>query len=159
MPEASPNVGADSPPEQSKLAQPVKMSVPPSGQVLVPTYRINPDSAGDVKGVERLDPVRQAGMWLATGVGLLIATVTIMIVIHWMATAPWTGIPANLSGMKTEDAKAAVDNIKNMSDLSADRSIKLFDAIVSRALLPVFTAILGYIFGSRAAAAADRNHT
>jgi hypothetical protein len=97
----------------------------------------------------KLDPVSNAGMQLATGVGLLIALVTVMLLAHWMATAPWTGVPSDLASKKTDDAKALVENIKTMSDLSADRSIKLFDAVVSRALLPVFTAILGYIFGSR----------
>jgi hypothetical protein len=113
-----------------------------------PQETITASSAGEVKAV-KLDPVSRAGMQLATGVGLLIGLVTVMLVVHWMATAPWTGIPSDLASRKTDDAKALVENIKTMSDLSADRSIKLFDAVVSRALLPVFTAILGYIFGSR----------
>jgi hypothetical protein len=117
-----------------------------AGGTPTPQATISLSSAGEIKVVE-LDPVGKAGMQLATGVGLLIALITAMLVLHWIATAP--GIPSGLAGKNTADAKAAVDNIKTLSDLAADRSIKVFDAVVSRALLPVFTSILGYIFGSR----------
>src|SRR5688500_19367604 len=49
---------------------------------------------------------------------------------------------------------------KEFSDALGNRSSTLFDAIVSRALLPVFTLILGYIFGSRTETRArDRKST
>jgi len=128
-------------------------SVPPRA----PQAKIDAASAGEVKDVEKLDPVRQAGMRLALGVGLLISVVTLMLAAHWMVTAPWTGVPPHFSEMNTADEKALVENLKTISDLAADRSIKLFDAIVSRALLPVFTAILGYIFGSRPASSANQS--
>ena len=80
---------------------------------------------------------------------MLIALVTVMLVAHWIVTAPSIGTPSDLASKKPEDATALVTNVKTMTDLAADRAIKLFDAVVSRALLPVFTAILGYIFGSR----------
>jgi hypothetical protein len=128
-----------------------------SGPPRPPQATIDAGSAGEVKDVEKLDPVRQAGMRLALGVGLLISVVTIMLAAHWMVTAPWTGVPPHFSEMKTADGKALVENLKTISDLAADRSIRLFDAIVSRALLPVFTAILGYIFGSRTASSANQS--
>ncbi len=143
---ANPNIGASETPKSSKTD--VRL---PSAQSLIPRTTISADLAGNVKDVEKLDPVRKAGMQLAMGVGSLIAIVSIMVVVHWMATAPWTGVPSNFSSMKADDAKAVVENLKSISDLAADRSIKIFDAVVSRALLPVFTAILGYIFGSRTA--------
>ncbi len=54
-------------------------------------------------------------------------------------------IPSNLA-----DAKSFFDSYKALNDLAVDRTIKLFDTVVAKALLPLFTAILGYIFGSRA---------
>jgi hypothetical protein len=148
-------VGGAEPPEPDKPAAADGAEPPAGGNGggSPPRATIDAASAGEVKDVEKLDPVRQAGMRLAAGVGLLISVVTLMIAAHWMATAPWTGVPPHFSEMKTADGKALVENLKSISDIAADRSIKLFDAIVSRALLPVFTAILGYIFGSRTASA------
>jgi hypothetical protein len=60
------------------------------------------------------------------------------------------GVPTDFSKLSAEDAKKLADNLKVLSDASIDRSLKLFDDIVGRVLLPVFTSILGYIFGTRA---------
>jgi hypothetical protein len=45
--------------------------------------------------------------------------------------------------------KTEADNFVSISNAIAERSSKMFDLIVSRALLPVFTALLGYIFASQ----------
>src|SRR6185295_3810569 len=45
--------------------------------------------------------------------------------------------------------KTPAENYAFISNAIADRSSKMFDLIVVRALLPVFTALLGYIFGSQ----------
>jgi len=36
-----------------------------------------------------------------------------------------------------------------MSDVAINRTLKLFDQMVHKSFLPVFTAVLGYIFGVR----------
>jgi hypothetical protein len=50
---------------------------------------------------------------------------------------------------RTTAEKTPVENYAFVSNAIADRSSKMFDLIVVRALLPVFTALLGYIFGSQ----------
>lgn len=45
--------------------------------------------------------------------------------------------------------KTPEENYVFVSNAIADRSSKMFDLIVARALLPVLTALLGYIFGSQ----------
>ncbi len=47
--------------------------------------------------------------------------------------------------------KTPAENYVFISNAIADRSSKMFNLIVVRALLPVFTALLGYIFGSQPA--------
>lgn len=47
--------------------------------------------------------------------------------------------------------KEAVDTYSELHDSTWNRTTTLFDLIVVKALLPIFTTILGYIFGSRAA--------
>ena len=48
------------------------------------------------------------------------------------------------------NAKELIENYKVLRETAADGATKLFDLIVVKALLPVFTLILGYIFGSQA---------
>jgi hypothetical protein len=121
---------------------------------------VEASSVGEVTGeVKKLEPIQRAGLYLAAGVGAVIAVVTITVIVKWIYTSPWTGVPSNLSNMPGEQAKALVENIKSLSDVAADRCVKIFDAIVVRALLPVFTSILGYIFGTRTLASKSSTDT
>jgi hypothetical protein len=40
-----------------------------------------------------------------------------------------------------------LERFKALSDVTIKNSTEMFQAVVTQALLPVFTAILGYIFG------------
>jgi len=99
--------------------------------------------------LQKLGALPRAGYKLALMVGTLMGVVTILVVIQWWRSAPWTGVPPNFSNMEADKAKALAENLKVLSDTSVDRSMKIFDDIVGRVLLPVFTSILGYIFGTR----------
>lgn len=115
-----------------------------------PTETVPPDEAGDTSGnVDELRPDQRAAFKLAVGAGLLIAFVTLGLGLKFFLSAPWLGIPSGLDSMSPERAKAVVDNVKAMNDIAIDRVVKLFNAVVAQSLLPVFTTILGYIFGSR----------
>lgn len=112
---------------------------------------IRADSAGAVTGeLSKLEPTQQAGLYLASGVGVVITAAMILIVVSWLAKSPWLGVPPGLSQMPPEKAKLFIDNLKTLNDLATDSAVKMFDTVVARSLLPVFTAILGYIFGTRA---------
>jgi hypothetical protein len=89
-------------------------------------------------------------MRLATGVGIVTTLAIVLIIADWMAKAPWLGVPSGLAQMDPTQAKAAMENLKTLNDASVESAVKMFDTIVARSLLPVFTAILGYIFGTRA---------
>ena len=96
----------------------------------------------------RIEPSLPArGMKLMLGVGLLAAVVTLLIVGQWMMTAPG---PPNLQGVS--DAAGAIKNYSDLSNVVVEAAVKMFDTVVGKVLLPVFTAILGYVFGSKTAA-------
>jgi hypothetical protein len=82
----------------------------------------------------------------ALGVGLVIGLVTLISTI-----ACFYGVPdvPHVGGKGDADAKTAIENYRVLADAHVERATKLFDVVVVKALLPVFTAILGYIFGSR----------
>jgi len=46
--------------------------------------------------------------------------------------------------------KALLDNYKTLQQIALEPFTTLFDSVVVKVLLPVFTSILGYIFGSQA---------
>jgi hypothetical protein len=145
--------------EPAPVIPPATPEQPPVVQIVTPRapgeiaqVEIAASSAGgvDVKeDVQKLGALPRAGLRLAMLVGSLIGVVTILVVIQWWRSAPWTGIPPDFTKMKSDEAKAVAENLKILSDTSVDRSLKLFDDIVGRVLLPVFTSILGYIFGTR----------
>ncbi len=121
---------------------------------------------GAVSNLERLTPTQQAGLWLAAGVGLTIIGVLVFVAVVWFQTAPapptLLPLPAVTDPAKAKDAlagyqalnQAALENYKALNAEAISRVTSLFDLLATKTLLPIFTAILGYIFGSRAAAAA-----
>lgn len=60
-----------------------------------------------------------------------------------------TPLPEATPVFQVVTPKTPEENYVFVSNAIADRSSKMFDLIVVRALLPVFTALLGYIFGSQ----------
>lgn len=121
----------------------------PVDTVTVEPIKVTAEEIGEVKDIQRLPPLPRAGYRLALMVGSLMAVVTILLIIQWWISAPSTRIPSNFSAEDADKAKALAENLKMMSETSVDRSIKLFDSIVGKVLLPVFTSLLGYIFGTR----------
>ncbi len=121
---------------------------------------------GAVSNLEKLTPTQQAGLWLAAGVGLTLIGVLVFVAVVWFQTAPQppTLLPllAITDPAKAKDIlantqalnQAALDNYKALNAEAISRVTSLFDLLATKTLLPIFTAILGYIFGSRAAAAA-----
>jgi len=150
----TPGARPDEPVEIKVTENELIEDLPPTGEIppahIMPPVRIMPGEFGNVLALKRLEPIQRAGLWLAAGVGSIITLVTILVLAKWISTSPWTGVPSNISSMPPEQAKALVDNIKSLSDMASTRCLTVFDAIVTKALLPVFTSILGYIFGTRA---------
>jgi hypothetical protein len=98
--------------------------------------------------VSELTATQKAGMYLAKGVGALIFLITVIAVLNYVWFAPrMPTLPENAA-----DAKAVIENHKTVSEIYVAQSTRIFELIVSSALLPVFTAILGYIFGTNQAA-------
>ena len=124
-----------------------------------------------VTDLERLTPTQQAGLWLAAGVGLTIIGVLVFTAVVWFQTAPrpptLLPLPAVTDPAKAKDVlasyqavnQAALDNYKALNAEAISRVTSLFDLLATKTLLPIFTAILGYIFGSRAAAAANSRNS
>ena len=88
--------------------------------------------------------VQRAGLWLAAGVGSIIAIVTVCVVIFLFTHYP--SMPSTETLKQTTDSKAALEQYKELSGIAVKSAQDLFQTIVAQALLPVFTAILGYIF-------------
>jgi len=81
---------------------------------------------------------------LALAVGGTAALVTFALVARWIVTALQPPVlPPNADPAA---AKAMLDNYKILQQTTLEPLTTLFDSIVAKVLLPVFTSILGFIF-------------
>ena len=104
---------------------------------------IAPSNACSVEGTF----LQRTGLLLAGSVGLTAALVTLALVVKWLISAPSVPvIPPN-----TDEAKIKIilDNYKTLQQIALEPITTLFDSIVVKVFLPVFTGILGYIFGTK----------
>lgn len=93
--------------------------------------------------------VQKIGFWLS--VGTLVALVSVMVVLLW--TLPRSTPMPQLSATTSPDqialwekwAKVQSDYVKS----GVDRTVQIGQLFVTGTLLPVLTALLGYIFGKR----------
>ncbi|MHC1730105.1 MAG: hypothetical protein AB9866_29595 [Syntrophobacteraceae bacterium] len=114
--------------------------------------------SGD-KGIEKVDldnvlretslhsprevgPLARIGYRLALFILGYLSVVTIILLIDYLCN-----VPALPKGPIIDPAQ--INLYKELSQVSTERTLKLFDTLVFKGFLPVFTAVLGYIFGSR----------
>jgi hypothetical protein len=91
--------------------------------------------------------LQRTGLLLAASVGSVATLVTIALVVKWIWYAlVLPTIPADLD---REKARVLIENYKQLQQVTLEPFTTLFDSIVVKVLLPVFTSILGYIFGSQ----------
>src|ERR1035438_5505665 len=84
----------------------------------------------------------QASSWPAVWV----ASVILALVGKWIFYAPTLPVPQ--PGADPAAVKSMLENYKTLQQIALEPFTTLFDSIVVKVLLPVFTSILGYIFGS-----------
>jgi hypothetical protein len=91
--------------------------------------------------------LQRTGLLLAGSVGALASLVTLALIIKWVCYAP--SIPTIPNDVDREKARVLIENYKLLQQATLEPFSTLFDSIVVKVLLPIFTSILGYIFGSR----------
>jgi hypothetical protein len=91
--------------------------------------------------------LQRTGLILAGCVGAVATFVILALVGKWTFYAPT--VPVIPPGTDQATIKTILDNYKTLQQIALDPFTSLFDSVVVKVLLPVFTSILGYIFGSR----------
>jgi hypothetical protein len=104
-------------------------------------------SAGADKPVTGGTFLQRTGLILAAFVGATGAIVILALVGKWLFYAP--PIPIIPPIADQAEVKAILDNYKALQQIALEPFTTMFDSIVVKVILPVFTSILGYIFGSR----------
>lgn len=120
-------------------------SLPHKEVSATPTTVLAASGAATEDIIRQLSPTQQAGMKLAWAVGTVILLVIVFVCVDWVLMVP--------ARPPLQAPREVIDTYKELRAGAVEDASKLFDLIVAKALLPVFTAILGYIFGSREAAA------
>jgi hypothetical protein len=107
--------------------------------------------------IRELEPLQWVGLWLALAffVYIILASGTIFFVSFRCIQLPPFPSPPTNSGDPAQykalvDAyKQSADVYQQMAKVQVERATQLFQLVVASTILPVFSAILGYIFGSR----------
>jgi hypothetical protein len=92
--------------------------------------------------------LQRTGLRLAAGVGGLASAVILMLAIRWMLY-DLPPVPAISSNMDPAKAKLAIENYKELQLIAYQSFTSVFESIIVKVLLPIFTSILGYIYASR----------
>jgi uncharacterized membrane protein len=119
-----------------------------------PEVQVNVDT--QISGRE-LQPLQRVGYKLALFVlgYMFIASITIFIVSFRYIQLPPLPMPPSSSGdaerykQLLDGYKLSADVYQQMAKVQVERATQLFQLVVASTILPAFTAILGYIFGSR----------
>lgn len=108
---------------------------------------------GDVK-VEEMRPKEKAAFYIAVGLGIVITVVIFFVGIDWISAAPTLSLPStdNLTSEKLENVEKLIEQYQTINGLAMDRAKELFDLIVVKSLLPIFTSLLGFLFGTQVVA-------
>lgn len=110
--------------------------------------RGGPYAKGAARDLKRLTGLQQAAYFLAQMTGILIAGVIIAVVVFTLATAPTPPvIPTGAA-----DVTLRADLITSYDTLSKahwTNSVAILQPVIWGGLLPVFTLILGYLFGAQ----------
>jgi hypothetical protein len=93
-------------------------------------------------------PLTRIGYKLALFLLGYIAIVTIVVLAEYFLHAPTLPCGPSLN-------EAQLGLYQQLSQISTERTLKLLDALVLKGFLPVLTAVLGYIFGTRGADRGD----
>ena len=94
-------------------------------------------------------PLTRIGYRLAIFLFIYLSAVTAFLLVDFYVNAP-----SSPSGALLDEAQVSL--YQQLAQISEDRTLRLLDALVLKGFLPVFTAVLGYIFGTRGA---DREET
>ena len=108
-------------------------------------------------GVRELPPLQRVGYTLALCVlgYIFVASIAIFIVSFCVVQLPPVPISPPSSGdaehykLLADAYKDSADVYQQMAKAQVERAIQLFQLVVASTILPAFTAILGYIFGSK----------
>ena len=111
-------------------------------RVLVPMEEVVREQSPEP--LRELPPLTRIGYNLAIFLLLYLGTVTAFLLVDY-----FVNVPSLPSGTAFDETSLA--QYEKLSQISLDRTMKLLDALVLKGFLPVLTAVLGYIFGTRGA--------
>jgi len=86
--------------------------------------------------------VTRIGFILALLLFGYLSLVSVIILVDYFVHTPAFPPPGTLDAAKLQE-------FQQVSQVCVDRTVRLFDQFVLKGFLPVFTAVLGYIFGTR----------
>lgn len=99
-----------------------------------------------------LTGVQQAGVWIAAGIGA--AGVFVLVVILWqwsnhVPPVPTIAINSAVNSQAITDTLKTFEYYKLATEIAAQQPLSLADSLLAKIIVPLFTLVLGYIFGAQ----------
>ena len=108
-------------------------------------------SGGSVKPIPRTYS-EMAVVYMAYVAGIAGIFFTLLFFMEWWWIAHSIKLPEVIDPKNPDidHLQKTINLHKSLSDMYTDRSIKLFDSFVGKALIPVLSTLIGFIIGSKA---------
>ena len=120
---------------------------PELASAIAPTQTLGVDRDISADTVRPLEPLQRAALLSALGIGVLIVAISVPLIVGWLLQAPQ---PPQLAGLDDAATKRALETYRELVQIHESAAQGRFDTIVLKALLPILTLTLGYVFGSQA---------
>jgi len=103
--------------------------------------------------IKLLTPLQKAGLRILLGVGIVSVFVILGLGWQWISQSPkFPTLPTSATDtQQITNAKSLLENYKMAGELALSGPKDLFDMIILKVLYPLFTLVLGYVFGTRKA--------
>jgi hypothetical protein len=103
--------------------------------------------------IKLLTPLQKAGLRILLGVAIVSVFVIIGLGLQWISQAPkFPNLPISAADtQQIANTKMLLENYKAAGELALSGPKELLDMIVLKMLYPLFTLVLGYVFGTRRA--------
>ena len=117
---------------------------PELASAIAPTQTLGVDRDISADTVRPLEPLQRAALLSALGIGVLIVAISVPLIVGWLLQAPQ---PPQLAGLDDAATKRALETYRELVQIHESAAQGRFDTIVLKALLPILTLTLGYVFG------------
>lgn len=115
----------------------------------IQTIQVPVLTSRDAKLSDPLPPIKRVGITLIIAIIVFMVIATVLIFADMVLNNPLNDPTIQQIITEISDPLDKIQTYRTFQTDNLERTVKLFTMIISSTLLPVLTAVIGYLFGSR----------